>query len=269
MDATGTQDVHASRRDLLRGALRAWRPYGPWTEEIVADPILTELESHFDAVLARLAAEAGWVTARSQYKGQEITVPTYAETLRIKGVLILKRNQRRDYLDFAALAHGLSLEDLCAAMKSFDRPYPQDNGHALLQQLGASWAIPARPDVTAWIGNGVTYVCPEEPIEIRCACCLETAAWLWENLMPPAEADEDRRPQVSVTCALEAKQGLWNVVSERCAPLQHTAFQRPVLAHSPSGSSGTPRKRMHKAVSVSKSDRQNPNAPVTRAMVIT
>ena len=300
MDATGTQDVHASRMDLLRGALRAWHPHGPWTEEIVADPILTDLESHFDAVLARLAAEAGWMpartaapkrilghwdgvdtgirqlmrtepleTTRSQYKGQEITVPTYAETLRIKGILILKRNQRRDYLDFAALAHGLSLEDLCVAMKSFDCLYPQDNGHAPLQQLGASWAIPARPDVTAWIGNGVTYVCPEGSIEIRCACCLETAAWLWENLMPPAEADEDRRPQVSVTCALEAKQGLWNVVSERCAPRQHTAFQRPVLVHSPSGSSGTHRKRMHKAVSVSKSDRKNPNAPVTRAMVIT
>lgn len=53
------------RMDLLRGALRAWRPHGPWIEETVADPILTELESHFDAVLARLAAEAGWVPART------------------------------------------------------------------------------------------------------------------------------------------------------------------------------------------------------------
>lgn len=60
-------------------------------------------------------------TTRNQYKGQEITVPMHAEAARIKGILILKRNQRRDYLDFAPLAHGLSLEDLCVAMKSFVR----------------------------------------------------------------------------------------------------------------------------------------------------
>ena len=33
-----------------------------------------------------------------------VTVPTEGEILRIKGVLILRRNATRDYLDFVALA---------------------------------------------------------------------------------------------------------------------------------------------------------------------
>ena len=35
---------------------------------------------------------------------QEITIPTEAEILRIKGFLLLRRNATRDYVDFAALA---------------------------------------------------------------------------------------------------------------------------------------------------------------------
>lgn len=196
-----------------------------------ADPILTDLESHFDGVLARLEAEVGWVTARTvapklilghldgvdtgirqlirtepletariPYMGHEITVPTYAETLRIKGILILKRNQRRDYLDFAALAHGLSLENLCAAMKSFDRLYPQDNGHSPLQQLVVQLGDP-RPsprDRQDWKRLGVRVPGWTDWDTVR-AHCLEAAALLWENLMPPAEASEGRRPPASVT----------------------------------------------------------------------
>ena len=196
-----------------------------------ADHILTDLESHFDAVLARLEAEAGWMTARTvapklilghldgvdtgirqlirteplettriQYMGHEITVPTYAETLRIKGILILKRNQRRDYLDFAVLANGLSLDDLCIAMKSFDRLYPQDNGHSPLQQLVVQLGDPrpSRHDRQDLERLDVRLPGWTDWDTVR-AHCLETAACLWENLMPPAEANEDQRPPVSVT----------------------------------------------------------------------
>jgi hypothetical protein len=44
------------------------------------------------------------VTQLTLPSGRVLTVPTAEETLRIKGFLIVRRNQTRDYLDVAALA---------------------------------------------------------------------------------------------------------------------------------------------------------------------
>ena len=131
-----------------------------------ADHVLTDLRHRFDEVLAELESVAGWKTARVRrpvqilgsldgietgvrqlirdeplettvvdYHGARITVPTEGEILRIKGVLILKRNATRDYLDFVALADHLGDESVASALQSFDRLYPQDNGESSLQQL--------------------------------------------------------------------------------------------------------------------------------------
>jgi len=131
-----------------------------------ADHVLTDLRHRFDNVLAQLESVAGWKTARVQrpvqilgsldgietgirqlirdepletavvdYHGARITVPTEGEILRIKGVLILKRNATRDYLDFVALADHLGDEKVAQALQSFDRLYKQDNGESPLQQL--------------------------------------------------------------------------------------------------------------------------------------
>ncbi len=98
-----------------------------------ADHVLADLRTRFDQVLAELEAVAGWQTARVtrpvqilgsldgietgvrqlirdeplevtqvDVGGQQVIVPTEAEMLRIKAVLILKRNATRDYLDFVA-----------------------------------------------------------------------------------------------------------------------------------------------------------------------
>ena len=106
-----------------------------------ADHVLADLRNRFDEVLAELESVAGWKTARVQrpvqilgsldgietgvrqlirdepletvvvdYHGARITVPTEGEILRIKGVLILKRNATRDYLDFVALADHMGDE---------------------------------------------------------------------------------------------------------------------------------------------------------------
>ena len=130
------------------------------------DHVLTDLRHRFDEVLAELESVAGWKTARVRrpvqilgsldgietgvrqlirdeplettvvdYHGARITVPTEGEMLRIKGVLILKRNATRDYLDFVALADHLGDESVASALQSFDRLYPQDNGESSLQQL--------------------------------------------------------------------------------------------------------------------------------------
>jgi hypothetical protein len=127
---------------------------------------LTELRHRFDEVLAQLESVAGWKTARVQrpghilgslegietgvrqlvrdepletavvdYRGERITVPTKAEILRIKGVLILKRNATRDYLDFLALADHMGDESVALALQSFDQLYRQQSGESPLQQL--------------------------------------------------------------------------------------------------------------------------------------
>jgi hypothetical protein len=131
-----------------------------------ADHVLTDLRARFDDVLSQLESVAGWKTARVQrpvqilgsldgietgvrqlirdapletlvvdYHGARVTIPTAAEILRIKGVLILKRNATRDYLDFLALADHLGDASVAHALQSFDRLYRQDNGESPLQQL--------------------------------------------------------------------------------------------------------------------------------------
>lgn len=131
-----------------------------------ADHVLTDLRHRFDAVLAALESVAGWKTARVQRpvqilgsldgietgirqlirdeplettvvdcRGARITVPTEGEMLRIKAVLILKRNATRDYIDFVALADHMGDTQVAQSLQSFDRLYQQDNGESPLQQL--------------------------------------------------------------------------------------------------------------------------------------
>ncbi len=143
-----------------------------------ADHVLTDLRSRFDQVLTELESVAGWKTARVRrpvqilgsldgietgirqlirteplettvldYQGDKLTIPTRAEILRIKAVLILKRNATRDYLDFVALADRMGDEQLIAALERFDALYPQDNGESPLQQLQVQLASPLPYDL--------------------------------------------------------------------------------------------------------------------------
>jgi hypothetical protein len=138
-----------------------------------ADHVLTDLSPRFDEVLAQLESVAGWKTARVRrpvqirgsldgietgvrqlirndpleteqvsVRGHTITVPTKAEMLRIKAVLILKRNATRDYIDFVAMHDRLGMKGTLAAMSSFDRLYPQPNGESPTQQLIAQLSSP-------------------------------------------------------------------------------------------------------------------------------
>lgn len=143
-----------------------------------ADHVLTDLRQRFDQVLAELEAVAGWKTARVkrpvqilgcldgietgvrqlirdeplettqiEYKGETITIPTEAEMLRIKGVLILQRNATRDYIDFVALADHMGPEKTVAALQPFDHLYPQPNDESALQQLQIQLANPLPYDL--------------------------------------------------------------------------------------------------------------------------
>jgi hypothetical protein len=143
-----------------------------------ADHVLPDLRERFDDVLAQLEAVAGWRTARVRrpvlilgsldgietgvrqlirqepLETQEIpvgdarlVVPTEEELLRIKAVLILRRNATRDYLDFAALSERVGRDRVKHALNSLDELYPQPNGESALQQLQVQLSNPMPYDL--------------------------------------------------------------------------------------------------------------------------
>jgi hypothetical protein len=143
-----------------------------------ADHVLTDLTQRFDTVLAELESVAGWTTARVkrpvlilgsldgietgvrqlirqapleterlQTPGGTVTVPTAGEVLRIKGILILRRNATRDYLDFVALATHMRADAVASALGRFDELYPQPNGESALLQLQIQLANPMPYDL--------------------------------------------------------------------------------------------------------------------------
>ena len=85
-------------------------------------------------------------TTTLDLEGAALTIPTQA-ILQIKGVLILKRNATRDYLDFVALATRMGPGSTGEALRSFDRLYPQKSGESALQQLQAQLANPLPYDL--------------------------------------------------------------------------------------------------------------------------
>ncbi len=140
--------------------------------------VLTDLRSRFDVVLGQLESAAGWRTARVNRPvlilgsldgietgvrqpirtepletttlpvgDQQITIPTEAEILRIKGFLLLRRNATRDYVDFAAMADRIGAAAVAGAFARFDTLYPQDSGESALQQMLAQLANPKPYDL--------------------------------------------------------------------------------------------------------------------------
>jgi hypothetical protein len=55
--------------------------------------------------------------------GDEVTVPTLAEALRVKAYLVVQRNQVRDYLDVVALADRLGIQDAASVLRHLDEYY--------------------------------------------------------------------------------------------------------------------------------------------------
>jgi hypothetical protein len=143
-----------------------------------ADHEPPDLRARFDEVLGQLESVAGWRTARVKRPvlilgsldgietgvrqlirsepldttdivvgGVHLVVPTESEMLRIKAVLVLKRNATRDYLDVVALAERLGPDGVFAAMARFDELYPQPSGESALQQLQVQLARPLPYDL--------------------------------------------------------------------------------------------------------------------------
>jgi len=129
--------------------------YAAHRDSMDHDHVLTYLQERFDVVLEAIESTEGWVTNRvvpgklilgtlgdieagvRQMRrktplettrvelpdGGSVCVPTWEETLRIKGYLIVRRNQARDFLDVAALSDRGGLDRAAAGLADIDRCY--------------------------------------------------------------------------------------------------------------------------------------------------
>jgi hypothetical protein len=145
------------------------------------DHVLQDLAARFDAVLDAIEATEGWVTNRVSAgkiilgelgdiesgvrqlirkvplevtevalpSGREIRVPTPDEALRIKGYLIVRRNQVRDYLDVAALSERYGIPHAAEVLSRIDHYYSDQRGpeaEGVATQLARQLADPRPAD---------------------------------------------------------------------------------------------------------------------------
>jgi hypothetical protein len=120
--------------------------------------VVADLAGRFDSILENLEALGDWSTASAQpgkiilgglggietgvrqllrsrplesteidVSGRRLLIPTAAEILRIKAWLALSRNQTRDYLDMAALADGMGLDEAAGVLRGIDEYYADIN----------------------------------------------------------------------------------------------------------------------------------------------
>ena len=124
------------------------------------DHVVADLADRFEMVLEAVEEDEGWATNRvtpgkvilgnldgieagvrqmlrkaplevttiSLPSGEEVTVPTIEETLRIKAFLIVRRNQTRDYLDLAALSESVGADQASEILDKIDEYYADQRG---------------------------------------------------------------------------------------------------------------------------------------------
>jgi hypothetical protein len=146
------------------------------------DHVLADLRDRFDVVLEALESEGEWVTNRivpgkiilgrlgdievgvrqmirtrplettqvTLPSGRLLVVPTAEETLRIKGFLIVRRNQTRDHLDVAALADRYGIHEAAGVLARIDDYYADQHGggRGVAAQLVRQLADPRPKDAS-------------------------------------------------------------------------------------------------------------------------
>ena len=134
--------------------------YADHRESADHDHVLADLADRFEMVLEAVEEDEGWATNRvvpgkvilgnldgieagvrqmtrrvplevaaiSLPSGDEVTVPTVEETLRIKAFLVVRRNQTRDYLDLAALSEYIGEDRAAEVLADIDDYYADQHG---------------------------------------------------------------------------------------------------------------------------------------------
>lgn len=157
-------------------------------ESLDHDHVVADLAERFDSILENLEALGDWSMTKAQpgkiilgelggietgvrqllrsrplesteieVQGKRLVVPTAAEILRIKAWLALSRNQTRDYLDIAALADRIGLDEAAAVLRGIDDYYadvnrrPEAVATQLVRQLADPW--PRDVKVTAQLAS--------------------------------------------------------------------------------------------------------------------
>ncbi len=143
------------------------------------DHVLADLAERYDSILENLEALGDWSTVRVapgkiilgelggietgvrqllrgrplestevQVRGQRLLVPSAEEILRVKAWLALSRNQTRDYLDIAALAESMGLDEAAGVLRGIDDYYADINRRpeAVATQLVRQLADPRPRD---------------------------------------------------------------------------------------------------------------------------
>jgi hypothetical protein len=154
--------------------------YAHHRESLDHDHVVTDLADRFDSILENLEAVGDWSMTRAQpgkiilgelggietgvrqlirgrplesteieVQGKRLVVPTAAEILRIKAWLALSRNQTRAYLDIAALADRIGLDEAATVLRDIDDHYADINRRpeAVATQLVRQLADPHPRDV--------------------------------------------------------------------------------------------------------------------------
>ncbi|MBA3308851.1 MAG: hypothetical protein H0U28_02165 [Nocardioidaceae bacterium] len=156
--------------------------YGRHRDSFDHDHVVADLRDRFDIVLEALESEGDWVTNRVQpgvlilgrlgdieagvrqlirtrpletadvvlASGNRLAVPTPAETLRIKGFLIVRRNQTRDYLDVVALASVHGVRAAADVLSRLDDYYTDQHGEGrgVAAQVARQLADPRPKDAS-------------------------------------------------------------------------------------------------------------------------
>jgi RND superfamily putative drug exporter len=103
-------------------AVRAVHPVTLWRGRlsVALDALETEAESDQPQFERRSPVETTHVQLPT---GDRLQIPTGAETLRLKGYLIMSRNSSRDYADFAELVDTMEAETAAVVLGGMDRYY--------------------------------------------------------------------------------------------------------------------------------------------------
>jgi hypothetical protein len=173
----------AQLQELVPGAVlvggSAAALYAHHRQSFDHDHVVADLAERYDTILENLEALGDWSMTRAQpgkiilgelggietgvrqllrsrplqstemeVRGRQLVVPTAAEILRIKAWRALSRNQIRDYLDIAALADRIGLDEATRVLGEIDDYYADVNRRpeAVVTQLIRQLADPRPRD---------------------------------------------------------------------------------------------------------------------------